>query len=313
MVTLMAGRNDFIVIGIILLIVAGGLFYYTTIPFEKTYTTQEYVTKERVIIKERTVPQERLVKRTRDVIVYTNSTIVDSSKDFQPDEYITLGEPLMKPNDRIKYTITTDTNKREIERWFEFKIIDSKNYDLWISEQAYTAYYDSPIGTIELNDAWTVPVNAGIQQYRIILSNRHFSYGKNITYTIVKQDATVKKQEYLETIIENITETYEEKEPYQELETVTKKETFWYDEYRPISYIMGAFGIIAILLGLLTTSQREKIKTIPGIKQVTRVRHHPENIPKCPICGSKVTSTHIMEDGKELYKCNYCRHLFEIE
>jgi len=178
MVTLMAGRNDFIVIGIILLIVAGGLFYYTTIPFEKTYTTQEYVTKERVIIKERTVPQERLVKRTRDVIVYTNSTIVDSSKDFQPDEYITLGEPLMKPNDRIKYTITTDPNKREIERWFEFKIIDSKNYELWVSEQAYTAYYDSPIGTIGLNDAWTVPVNAGIQQYRIILSNRHFAYGK---------------------------------------------------------------------------------------------------------------------------------------
>ena len=116
MVITMARRNDFIVLGLILLIVAGGLFYYTTIPFQRTITTQEYVTKENIVIKERIVPQEKLVKRTRDVIVYTNSTLVDSVKDFLPNDYITLGEPLLKPNDRIKYIITTDPNSRDIER-----------------------------------------------------------------------------------------------------------------------------------------------------------------------------------------------------
>ncbi|KYC54050.1 MAG: hypothetical protein AMQ74_00195 [Candidatus Methanofastidiosum methylothiophilum] len=309
----MARRNDFIVIGIILLIVAGGLFYYTTIPFERTYTTQEYVTKERVVIKERVVPQEKLVKRTRDVIVYTNSTIADSVRDFQPDEYITLGEPLMKPNDRIRYTITTDSNKRDIERWFEFKILDSRNYDLWLAEQSYTAYYDAPIATIQLNGAWTVPATAGIQQYRIILSNRHFAYGKRITYNVIKQEATFTKQEYLETVIENVTETYEEKEPYQELETVTKKDIFWYDEYRPISYIIGAFGIVAIVLGFLTSSQKERFRKVPSVRHVSRTKYRPETLPRCPLCGAKVTSTHIMEDGKELYKCSYCHHLFDIE
>lgn len=309
----MARRNDFIIIGIILLIIGGGLFYYTTIPFEKSYTTQEYVTKERVVIKERNVPQEKLVKRTRDVIVYTNSTIVDSVRDFLPDEYITLGEPLMKPNDRVRYVITTDVNKRDIERWFEFKIIDGQNYSLWLADQAYNAYYDAPIGTLQLNGYWTVPSTAGIQQYKIILSNRHFAYDKRITYNIIKQESTVTRQEYLETVIEYVTETYEEKEPYQELETVVKKEKYWYDEYRPIAYIIGAFGIIAIILGFLTSSQKERIRRMPGVKHVTRNRYSSENLPRCPICGSKVTGTHILEDGKELYKCSYCHHLFDIE
>ncbi|MCC7573653.1 MAG: hypothetical protein KO464_09780 [Candidatus Methanofastidiosum sp.] len=309
----MGRRNDFIVLGLILLIVAGGLFYYTTIPFQRTITTQEYVTKENIVIKERIVPQERLVKRTRDVIVYTNSTIVDSEKNFEPNEYINLGDPLLKPNDRIKYTITTDPNKRDIERWFEFKIVDNQNYDRWINNQAYTAFYDAPIGTIELNNTWTVPETSGIQQYRIILSNRLFAYSKTIKYTIIKQESSVTRQEYLETVIENVTESYEEREPYQELETVTKQETFWHDEYRPVSYILGAFGIIGILVGLLTHAQREKIKRIPVVKSISRRTSGPEVLPKCPLCGSKVVPTHIMEDRKKIYKCTYCNHLLELD
>jgi len=84
----MSRRNDFIVLGIILLIVASGLFYYTTNPIERTYTAQEYVTKERVILKERTVPHETLVKKTREVIVYSNSTLADSYKDFEVNEFM---------------------------------------------------------------------------------------------------------------------------------------------------------------------------------------------------------------------------------
>ena len=313
MVITMARRNDFIVLGLILLIVAGGLFYYTTIPFQRTITTQEYVTKENIVIKERIVPQEKLVKRTRDVIVYTNSTIVDSVKDFLPNDYITLGEPLLKPNDRIKYIITTDPNSRDIERWFEFKIVDSQNYELWLTQQSYNAFYDAPIGTIELNSVWTVPANSGIQQYRVVLSNRLFAYPKRITYTVIKQESYVTKQEYLETVIENVTETYEEKVPYQELQTVTKQETFWHDQYRPVSYILGAFGIIGIIVGLLTHAQREKIKRIPGVKHITRITGEPENLPRCPLCGSKVVATHVVENRKKLYKCTYCNHLLELE
>lgn len=309
----MAGRNDFIVLGIILLIVAGGLFYYTTIPFQRTVTTQEYVTMERIEIRERTVPQEKLVKRTRDVIAYTNSTIADAVKNFETNEYITLGDPLMKPNDRIKYIITTDATKRDIEREFEFKIIDSQNYELWLGGNVYDAYYKSPPKTIELNGAWTVPANSGIQQYRIILSNRLFAYAKTITYTVIKQESFVTRQEYLETVIENVTETYEERIPYQELQTVTKQETFWHDEYRPVAYILGAFGIIGIIIGLLTHAQREKIKRITGVKRIMRTTEGPENIPKCPLCGSKVVPTHIMEDRKKIYKCTYCNHLLELE
>lgn len=313
MVITMAKRTDFIVLGLILLIVAGGLFYYTTIPLQRTVTTQEYVTKERIEIRERIVPQEKLVKRTREVIVYTNSTIIDSSKDFEPNEYITLGEPLLKPNDRIRYIITTDQNKRDIERWFEFKIVDSRNYELWLSQQAYNAYYDAPIGTIELNSFWTVPASAGIQQYRIILSNRLFAYSKRIEYTIIKQESSTTRQEYLETVIENVTETYEEKIPYQELETVTKQETYWHDEYRPVAYILGGFGLIGIVVGFLTHAQREKIKRIPGVKQITRTTREQGVLPKCPRCGSKVVPTHIIEDRKKIYKCTYCNHLFELE
>ena len=313
MVITMARRNDFIVLGLILLIVAGGLFYYTTLPFQRTVTTQEYVTKERIEIRERIVPQEKLVKRTRDVIVYTNSTIIDSVKDFEPNDYITLGEPLLKSNDRIKYIITTDPAKRDLERWFEFKIVDSRNYELWLSQQSYTAFYDAPIGTIELNSVWTVPANSGIQQYRIILSNRLFAYSKRITYTIIKQESSTTRQEYLETVIENVTETYEEKVPYQELQTVTKQETFWHDEYRPVSYILGAFGLIGIVVGLLTHAQREKIKRIPGVKRIARTTGEPVNLPKCPLCGSKVVPTHIMEDRKKIYKCTYCQHLLELD
>ncbi|KYC44446.1 MAG: hypothetical protein APG12_01581 [Candidatus Methanofastidiosum methylothiophilum] len=313
MVITMAKRTDFIVLGLILLIIAGGLFYYTTIPFERTVTTQEYVTKERIEIRERVVPKETLVKRTREVIVYTNSTIVDSAKDFQPNEYITLGEPLMKPNDRIKYTITTDPNRRDIERWFEFKIVDNLNYDRWVNNQAYTAFYDAPIGTIELNGVWTVPVNLGIQQYKIILSNRLFAYSKRITYTVIRQESSTSRQEYLETVIENVTETYEERVPYQELETVTRRERFWHDEYRPISYILGIFGLLGIIIGFLTHAQRERIKKIPGIKQIARTNKEPEVLPKCPLCGSKVVPTHIMEDRKKIYKCTYCQHLLELD
>ena len=313
MVITMAGRNDFIVLGLILLIVAGGLFYYTTIPMQRTVTTQEYVTLERVEIRERTVPQEKLVKRTREVIAYSNSTIADAVKNFESNEYITLGEPLLKPNDRIKYIITTDSNKRDIERWFEFKIIDSKNYELWLTQQSYNAFFDAPIGTIELNGSWTVPSNSGIQQYKIILSNRLFAYGKTITYTVIKQESFVTRQEYLETVIENVTETYEERVPYQELQTVTKQETFWHDEYRPVAYILGAFGIIGIIIGLLTHAQREKIKRIPGVKHIMRTTEAPVNLPKCPLCGSKVVPTHIMENRKKIYKCTYCNHLLELE
>lgn len=313
MVITMAGRNDFIVLGLILLIVAGGLFYYTTIPFQRTVTTQEYVTMERIEIRERTVPQEKLVKRTREVIAYTNSTIIDSVKNFEANEYMVLGEPLLKPNDRIKYIITTDPTKRDIERWFEFKIIDSQNYELWLTQQSYNAFFDAPIGTIELNGIWTVPANSGIQEYRIILSNRLFAYAKTITYTVIKQESFVTRQEYLETVIENVTETYEERVPYQELQTVTKQETFWHDEYRPVAYILGAFGIIGILIGLLTHAQREKIKRIPGVKHIMRTTGVPENLPKCPLCGSKVVPTHIMENRKKIYKCTYCNHLLELE
>ncbi|HII94598.1 MAG TPA: hypothetical protein HA367_02505 [Candidatus Methanofastidiosum sp.] len=309
----MAKRNDFIVLGLILLIVAGGLFYYTTIPFQRTVTTQEYVTLERVEVRERTVPKETLVKRSREVIAYTNSTIADSVKDFEPNDYITLGEPLLKPNDRIKYIITTDPNSRDIEREFEFIILDSQNYELWVGGNAHDAYYKSPKPTIELNDAWTVPANSGIQQYRVILSNRLFAYPKRITYTVIKQESFVTRQEYLETVIENVTETYEERVPYQELQTVTKQETYWHDEYRPIAYILGAFGIIGIIIGLLTNAQKEKIKRIPGIKQITRTTTGPEILPKCPLCGSRVVPTHIVENRKKIYKCTYCNHLLELD
>jgi len=313
MVVTMAKRNDFIVLGLILLIVAGGLFYYTTIPFQRTVTTQEYVTLERVEVRERTVPKETLVKRSREVIAYTNSTIADSVKDFEPNDYITLGEPLLKPNDRIKYIITTDPNSRDIEREFEFIILDSQNYELWVGGNAHDAYYKSPKPTIELNDAWTVPANSGIQQYRVILSNRLFAYPKRITYTVIKQESFVTRQEYLETVIENVTETYEERVPYQELQTVTKQETYWHDEYRPIAYILGAFGIIGIIIGLLTNAQKEKIKRIPGIKQITRTTTGPEILPKCPLCGSRVVPTHIVENRKKIYKCTYCNHLLELD
>ena len=313
MVITMPRRTDFIVLGLILLIVAGGLFYYTTLPFQRTITTQEYVTKENIVIKERIVPQEKLVKRTREVIVYTNSTLEDSFKDFQPNDYITVGEPLLKPNDRIKYIITTDPNSRDIERWFEFKILDSRNYDLWLTQQSYNAFYDAPIGTIELNGVWTVPANAGIQQYRVILSNRLFAYPKRITYKIIKQESYVTQQEYLETVIENVTETYEEKVPYQELQTVTKQETFWHDQYRPVAYILGTFGILGVLVGFLTHAQREKLKRISGVKQINRATGELDTLPRCPLCGSKVVPTHIMENRKKLYKCTRCDHLLELE
>ncbi len=309
----MERRNHFVVLGIILLIVAGGLFYYTTIPFQRTITTQEYVTLENVVIKERIVPQEKLVKKTRDVIVYTNSTIADSVKYFERDEYITLGEPYLKPNDRIRYIITTDPDKRNIERWFEFKIIDSQNYELWLNQQSYIAFYDAPSGTIELNGAWTAPADSGIKPYKVILSNRLFAYAKEITYKVIKQESSVTRQEYLETVIENIVETYEERVPYQELQTVTKQETYWHDEYRPIAYILGAFGIIGILVGLLTHAQKERIKRIPGIRHITRTTTGPEILPKCPLCGSRVVPTHIVENKKKIYKCTYCNHLLELD
>jgi len=249
---------------------------------------------ERVEVRERTVPKETLVKRSREVIAYTNSTIADSVKDFEPNDYITLGEPLLKPNDRIKYIITTDPNSRDIEREFEFIILDSQNYELWVGGNAHDAYYKSPKPTIELNDAWTVPANSGIQQYRVILSNRLFAYPKRITYTVIKQESFVTRQEYLETVIENVTETYEERVPYQELQTVTKQET-------------------CIIIGLLTNAQKEKIKRIPGIKQITRTTTGPEILPKCPLCGSRVVPTHIVENRKKIYKCTYCNHLLELD
>ncbi|HOE93469.1 MAG TPA: hypothetical protein PLK11_07110 [Methanofastidiosum sp.] len=310
----MVRRTHFVVLGLILLIIAGGLFYYTTIPFERTITTQEYVTKERIEILERVVPKEKLVKKTRDVTVYADTTIADSSKEFQRDDYITLGEVLLKPNDRIKFTVTTDPNKREIEREFEFKILDNSNYELWLTQQQpKMVFYNAPPKTIELNDVWTVPAGTGIQQYKIVLSNRMFAYSKKITYLIIKQESSTKREEYLETVIENVTETYEEKVPYQELETITKRERFWHDEYRPISYILGAFGILGILIGMLTYTQREKIKRIPGVRQITRTPSEPVSLPKCPICGSKVAPTHIMENRKKIYKCTYCGRLLELD
>lgn len=310
----MIRRTHFVVLGLILLIMAGGLFYYTTISFERTVTTQEYVTKERIELIERTVPKETMVKRTRDVTVYANTTIVDSKKDFQKNDYITLGEPLLKPNDRIKFVVTTDSNKRDIEREFEFKILDSINYELWLQDmQPKEVLYSAPRNAIELDGVWTVPADSGIQQYQIVLSNRMYAYSKTISYLIIKQESSTKREEYLEKVIESVTETYEERVPYQELETVTRREAFWHDEYRPISYILGAFGIVGLLIGMLTYTQREQIKRIPGVRQITRTPSGPTNLPKCPICGSKVVPTHIMENRKKIYKCTYCGRLLELD
>ena len=308
----MSRRNDFIVLGIILLIVAGGLFYYTANPVERTYTTQEYVTKERVVTKERIVPHETLVKKTRDVIVYTDSIIKDSYKDLQPGDFSIIAEPILKSSDRIKYTITTDSSTSAIERWFQFVILDSKNYDLWVTDQTYDAYYESPIGEVQLNGIWKVPVTTETKQYKLVISNKSFAYPKRVKYTIIKQEASVTTQEYSQKVTENVTETYEVKEPYQELETVTKKEVVSLDAYKPISYIIGAFGILAILIGFMT-AQREKIKRIEDFRQAIRAKYRPQDIPRCPNCGSKVIDTHIREDGVELYKCTFCNHLFDMK
>ena len=312
----MSRRNDFIVLGIILLIVASGLFYYTTNPIERTYTAQEYVTKERVILKERTVPHETLVKKTREVIVYSNSTLADSYKDFEVNEFMIIAEPVLKPGNRIKYTITTDITTSDLERWFHFVILDSDNYNLWLTNESHAALFVNEIGEygeIPLVGIWTVPASAGTRQFEIIISNKHFVYPKRIKYTIIKQEAYFTSQEYTQKITEMITETYEEKEPYQELETVTKKAVVFLDEYRPMSYILGAFGILAIMVGLLSDTQREKIKRVRELRHVIRGKYRQQDIPKCPNCGSTVIDTHIIEDRVELYKCANCQHLFEMK
>ena len=312
----MSRRNDFIVLGIILLIVAGGLFYYTANPVERTYTTQEYVTKERVIIKERTVPHETLVKKTREVIVYSNSTLADSYKDFEPDEYMIIAEPVLKPGNRIKYTISTDITTSDLERWFHFVILDSDNFNLWLTNESHAVLFVSEIGEYgetPLVGTWRVPASAGTRQFEIIISNKHFVYPKRIKYTIIKQEAYVTSGEYLQKVTEMITETYEEKEPYQELETVTKKTVVFLDEYRPMSYILGACGILAVMIGLLSDTHREKIKRIREFRHIIRAKYSSKEIPRCPNCGSKVIDTHTSEEGVELYKCTYCNHLFDMK
>lgn len=308
----MARRNDFIVMGIILLIVAGGLYYYFITPIERNFTAQEYVTKERVVTKERIVPRDIVVKKTRDVIVYTDSIIKDSYVDLKPGEFSIITEPILKSSDRIKYIITTDPNTGTIERWFQFIILDSKNYDLWITDQTYDAYYESPIGEVQLNGVWKAPVTTETKQYKLVISNKSFAYSKRVKYTIIKQEASVKTQEYSQKVTENVTEIYEVKEPYQELETVTNKEVVSLDAYNPISYIIGAFGILALLIGFMT-AHREKIKRIEDFRQAMRAKYRPQEIPRCPNCGSKVIDTHVREDGVELYKCTFCNHLFEMK
>jgi len=80
-----------------------------------------------------------------------------------------------------------------------------------------------------------------------------------------------------------------------------------------MSYILGAFGILAIMVGLLSDTQREKIKRVRELRHVIRGKYRQQDIPKCPNCGSTVIDTHIIEDRVELYKCANCQHLFEMK
>jgi DNA-directed RNA polymerase subunit RPC12/RpoP len=157
-----------------------------------------------------------------------------------------------------------------------------------------------------------VTVSAGTQNYKLVISNKYFVYPKRIKFTIVKQEASVTTQEYTQKIIQNVTETYQEKEPYQELETVTKTEKVLLDQYKPVSYIIGASGILAIMAGLYT-GHRDKIKRLQEFRQMIRAKYRHQDVLRCPNCGSKVIDTHVNEEGVELYKCTYCYHLFDMK
>lgn len=311
----MKKRTDFIVLGIILFIVAGGLFYYTTIPFERTVQRQEVVTIEDIVIRERTVPRERLVRETENVVNYTDRTLADTAREFAIEDYIVVSEIILKPKDRIKFNISVTPGALALADYFEFLIVDLQNYNLWLQNRAYTAYYSTPSGGAEreLSGFWTVPDDAPIQQYRIILSNRGYRYAKRITYEIVYQEATITQEERLVRVIEEVTETYEEVIPRQEIVTVTRQERFWYDQYRPISYILGVFGIIAMIVGFFTHAAPSKFKTAPKQKDTATQVKEPGGIPPCPICSSKVVPTHIIEDRKRIYKCTVCDHIFDLE
>lgn len=304
-------KKMFIVLGIVLLIISGGLYYFTIIPIERTITTQEYVTKEKVVTKERTVPKEILVKKTREVAIYRDVLVVDSYRDFESNEYIVIKDLNLNPNDRIKYLITTNPNLASTERLFQFLILDNQNYEFWKENQSYSAYYESPLGEINLSGVWTVPAT-GTKEFKLILSNKNFIYPKRIYYTITKQEATYKTEEYTEKVIQNVTETYQVKEPYQELETVTKTEAVLYDEYRPVSYIIGIAGILGLIMGLVI-AHNESVKRIQEFRNMIAAKYRPRDIPRCPNCGSKVIDTHLKEDGVEVYKCTFCHHLFDMK
>ncbi len=309
----MKKRTDFIILGVVLLLVAGGLFYYTTIPFERTVETQEYVTKEEVVMRERTVPQERLVRRTREAVTYTDTTLADTTRNFDRDQYIVIADVVLKPKDRIKFDISTDPQRPRIQREFEFIILDDENYNLWRQDRVHTAHYKSPAGATEIAGYWTVPDDAPIRRYRIVLSNRHFAFSKTLTYQVIKQESSITTEEYLERVVEEVTETYEERIPYQELVTVERQERYWHDEYRPISYILGAFGILGIAIGFFTHAQSERYKAKPGKERQKTPIKDPKSLPPCPLCSSRVVPTHIIEDGKRIYKCTQCDHIFDLE
>ena len=110
-----------------------------------------------------------------------------------------------------------------------------------------------------------------------------------------------------------VTETYEERIPYQELVTVERQERYWHDEYRPISYILGAFGILGIAIGFFTHAQSERYKAKPGKERQKTPIKDPKSLPPCPLCSSRVVPTHIIEDGKRIYKCTQCDHIFDLE
>lgn len=304
-------KKVFIILGIIFLVISGGLYYFTITPIERTITTEEYVTKEKVVTKERTVPKETLVKKTREVVVYRDVLIADLYKDFEPNEYLVIRDITLNSNDRIKYIITTDPSIPSTERLFQFLILDNQNYGLWRENQNYSAYYESPLGEINLSGIWTVPVT-GIKDFKLILSNKNSIYPKRIYYTITKQEATYRTEEYTQKVTQNVTETYQVKEPYQELETVTKTEEVLYDEYRPVSYIVGIAGILALIMGLVI-AHNESTKRIQEFRNMIAAKYRPKDIPRCPNCGSKVIDTHRSEDGVELYKCTFCHHLFDMK
>jgi hypothetical protein len=88
----MTRGNDFIILGIILLIVAGGLYYYTLTPVERTITTQEYVTKERVVTKKELYHVKRCQK-TRDCYCLQRSVIADSHMIFSLMSIWVIAEP----------------------------------------------------------------------------------------------------------------------------------------------------------------------------------------------------------------------------